>query len=581
MKKIFFILMMMVSAFAEAAITEEMPEVLYMVGNMNEWTTPIDGGTQYTLYDEDHDGYYTGEFDIPAQKDGLQFKIFIKKDDWNYMSFLSTNSDPIRLYNDETFNLSLTFEMTRNIVIDNWKGGKLKIEVFCCDSGSWEIILNGPDQPARPDWLKELYLVGEFNDWQLPTLDNLNGAYTIPLGINYYYAEKFEIPQDQASFYIVSLDPETGEATKWGHLAPFPPFKIYYNLDEDNPCMVRMTAFSQKKYDVVPFTIADFQGGEVQIVAFMTSGEEDSFQIFIYDYNAPWFDIPNPVYGIYDTGDGESDILSLPVDKEHGYFNYIWSRGSDIQMFFSSKESLQYDPSNCWGVTTDIDPNTGSGMYSLVKGGKPIRINFADTEYLKGVVLAEVDWKVGIVNITVTPDIVSTYPDDVYLSGSFNNWSYQPNDWVLKAVDNPDIEAGTGRDYKGVFEIKDNNSRFRFFVTKDGYRADLSPSYILNEDNISFASDPDAPIESVVDREAYGVWVLRDWTPGKLEINLHLRESGDYVIFRRLNDSAIHDIETDLSKPVYYNLQGIEVEEPTSGVYIKAQGSKREKVILK
>ena len=573
---------MMVSAFAEAAITEGMPEVLYMVGNMNGWITPIDGGTQYPLYDEDHDGYYTGEFDIPEQEDGLQFKIFIKNDGWNYMSFLSTNSDPITLYNDATFNLGLTFQMTHNIVIRNWKGGKLKIEVFCGDSGSWAVILNGPDQPARPDWLKELYLIGEFNNWQIPTSGSPNGAITIPLGENYYYLNRFNLPAGQASFYIVSLDPETYVPTIWGHQAPFPPFKIYQmEGDPQYTGTVSMTAYSQAKYSVCPFTIADFKGGEVQIVAFMNRGEGDAFQINIHDYNAPFFDIPNPIYGVYDTGDGESDVLSLPVDKENMYKNYIWSTGSDVQIFFSSQESLKYDPSYCWGVETDIATNQMSGIYSIVKGGKPIRFNFADMDYKRGRVMAEVDWNLGIVAVSVTPDIVSSYPDEVYLSGTFNDWAYQPNDYLLKAVDNPEIETGTGRDYKGVFEIKDNDSRFRFFVTNGVNMASLGPAYNLEEETISFASNPDAPVESMVNRDAYGVWVLSDWTPGKLEINLSLRESGDYVIFRRLNDSAIREIENDFAKPVYFNLQGIKVDNPTEGVYIKVQGAMREKVILK
>ena len=45
--------------------------------------------------------------------------------------------------------------------------------------------------------------------------------------------------------------------------------------------------------------------------------------------------------------------------------------------------------------------------------------------------------------------------------------------------------------------------------------------------------------------------------------------------------SAITDIAADENAPVkYFNLQGIRVDNPTSGLYIKRQGSKVTKVIM-
>ena len=46
--------------------------------------------------------------------------------------------------------------------------------------------------------------------------------------------------------------------------------------------------------------------------------------------------------------------------------------------------------------------------------------------------------------------------------------------------------------------------------------------------------------------------------------------------------SGILDIEADSNAPVeYFNLQGIRVDNPTPGLYIRRQGTKTEKVIVK
>ena len=48
-----------------------------------------------------------------------------------------------------------------------------------------------------------------------------------------------------------------------------------------------------------------------------------------------------------------------------------------------------------------------------------------------------------------------------------------------------------------------------------------------------------------------------------------------------LEKSGVMNIELDLNAPVeYYNLQGVRVENPTSGLYIRRQGNNVSKVVL-
>lgn len=52
--------------------------------------------------------------------------------------------------------------------------------------------------------------------------------------------------------------------------------------------------------------------------------------------------------------------------------------------------------------------------------------------------------------------------------------------------------------------------------------------------------------------------------------------------FTFTSSSGLQDIEADENAPVeYYNLQGVKVENPESGIYIRRQGSKVEKVVIR
>ena len=49
-----------------------------------------------------------------------------------------------------------------------------------------------------------------------------------------------------------------------------------------------------------------------------------------------------------------------------------------------------------------------------------------------------------------------------------------------------------------------------------------------------------------------------------------------------LEYTGVEDVNVDENAPVeYYNLQGVKVENPTTGTYIKVQGKKTTKVYLK
>lgn len=64
------------------------------------------------------------------------------------------------------------------------------------------------------------------------------------------------------------------------------------------------------------------------------------------------------------------------------------------------------------------------------------------------------------------------------------------------------------------------------------------------------------------------------------------RKDGDWGLFKNIlpigvsNVSEIDDNNTNFEIPIYFNLQGIKVEKPQNGIFIKVCGGKREKVII-
>ena len=55
-----------------------------------------------------------------------------------------------------------------------------------------------------------------------------------------------------------------------------------------------------------------------------------------------------------------------------------------------------------------------------------------------------------------------------------------------------------------------------------------------------------------------------------------------YSIFsnKKTDTTSIETIDSNLSKVEYYNMQGVKVENPTNGVYVKRKGGKATKVVF-
>ena len=78
-------------------------------------------------------------------------------------------------------------------------------------------------------------------------------------------------------------------------------------------------------------------------------------------------------------------------------------------------------------------------------------------------------------------------------------------------------------------------------------------------------------------------WGVDEQTAEKIESVIFHKadnESLGLVIYMP-EENAVEEIEVDDNTPaVYYNIQGVKVNNPTNGLYIKVQGNKATKVVL-
>ena len=153
-------------------------------------------------------------------------------------------------------------------------------------------------------------------------------------------------------------------------------------------------------------------------------------------------------------------------------------------------------------------------------------------------------------------------PAELYIVGYDNNWD-PANPTVIPMTE----EAGV---YEAILEFA--NNEFKFSENKGTWDE-------FNAKAICIANDATVALD-----QATPIWKYAD-TNCKAAV-----EAGkSYKVTINLNDNTItisestgvEGIEVEAGEAVYYNLQGVKVANPENGVFIKVQGNKASKVLVK
>lgn len=206
----------------------------------------------------------------------------------------------------------------------------------------------------------------------------------------------------------------------------------------------------------------------------------------------------------------------------------------------------------------------------------------------------------GVASALTVQDICKTYKytGEVYQDYTVipNLTTVDENGWKMSQMSGTvTIDAGEGnnvvvkglfpgaKDIKAVFDPVANTLTFDKMVNDYTYGSALYALTFGNGGDVTYDSEG-YPVVSAINAvvgkfDANGVLTVEDW----MLIDDYYMQPFlyyGYTVCTPDEASVVADIEVENAPTLYYNLQGVRVDNPTKGVYILRQGSKATKVVL-
>lgn len=561
------------------------PDAYYLVGSINNWTTPNMGGTDYPLLDEDGDGVYTGTYDLVS---GNEFKVFTEVCGWENASafygcqegqsevpVFSNRTNRVTLYNND--------KGLDNITPFGSGSGPVTISCKLNENGDMEMEITAPGWAEAPTPPEAIYLVGDFNGWQLPNTNSDNGAYKFTAedasSPQKFLVKHYFVPEgENLNFGLIYR--ASGASQFYAITAPYTvPFTI---LNESDGSLKRYDYTYTPSYGVFhrkgqKFQIMDFQGGYLTFEI-----NTDLSKCTYYSESAPALTTPERFYAVININDEIMrqsllwDGVTNPSEQLEEIVNLSNVKGKEITLFFTSENSIAPAADKIWGFANDATITRDPSEISLIKGGEPLHVDFDSETKLK------IRLNIYSNVVTTETEVLITDLPYIYLTG------YQIN-WPSPSMANADELIKLYNNGNGIFEeeiecpyVDDGTlMNFRFYTGLEGWTS----TYSLGADYIDFYNlgidMENTPCTYPIYEQGLSSWCLENWQGGKVKMSVDLNTMQLTIS----NPAAgIDEVETDSadgSEPIYYNIQGIRIDKPEKGVVIKHQNGKATKMIVR
>lgn len=569
-------------------------EAFYLVGSMTDWQLPtteaLAADWQYKLTDPDGDGIYTGSFDL--QDAYVDFKVFSEPGDWgNNDIYFGCEDGDIDVYNTPT-SVILGSGLNGNVDLSNWKGGTIDMSIeWVYEGDAWCPLLkmSGVGQPDAPA-PSEFYMIGEFNGWQLPTADSDKGARKLSASIIGSGNRAKDNIECGAGDIEMALCRYVRSENKCYVFVPDSyydcPFTLYAIGDVRNPYkLAGIWRMAENPRDAA-ININDWKGGTYQVSVSAGSSPASNWAEF-RPVDTPSVSIPKPLYLLI-RNCGELELR--PFDSNISISDMVRSDipGCVIYITLTSENSTTPDPANCWGISTSLEDagfnkDNTSGRVPLVKGGRPLEISFPHG----GEISASFDMLLSTVGVNLTYFTSPSDAEKMYVCGNVVSGDVA-NDFMSPTAANqevydqyfsmtkvePGVFEGTywvRKDRESTDPFPDNLPQFRFFYELLGWTNTAS----LGSAEWDFYCEPvnlsNGPVELDIYNHGLGNWGPcqgDEWTPGfvKMTVNVNTMK----LRLEAIGDGGVDGIPDDMGAQTeaWYNLQGLKVDKPESGVYI-------------
>lgn len=582
------------------ASATEMPQ-WYLVGSMNGWITPDDGGTDFPLKDEDGDVVYTGTYNLEP---GSEFKVFTKICGWSgdddgpneNVYGLADLAKTIFSNRENLFCLKTGYDAASMQLIGDGSG---PVTISCSlrdgSPGLMDMTVTAPEWSKAPETPDKIYVIGDFNDWKFPTAADLNGALE-------FNAEDWLDPGN----FLVSYNSKGGDEANvalvypcnrnYGSFKVIPPLytvpATIMNKPDGRLAYYKMESYTEQivtarrgiEKDELKFRFRDCHDGEI-VFSIDTANRDYEY----YCRNASAIETNPALYAVVAV-DGKGPVVhELLGDgmmasflKQGPQDISFETEGKTISYFFTSEKSAAPSDDNIWGdggYDTSYD-DTGHAYYCLSKGGEPITRRFEGRSRVR----LSVNFYSNVV--TEYSELTEEALQCIYLVGYQNDWQspvyanesdliklVRVADGVFEAdVECPYVEGAEGGDFSSMM--------FRFYSRLDGW----SNTYSFGSDLPDFYSvDVDmskSPVKSPIVRRGLGNWGLANWKGGKVRMRVDLM---NYELTLTDLHSAVDCVDADMHgrQVEYYSLQGVKMGNPGSGVVIRRSNGKAEKVAVR
>ncbi len=210
-----------------------------------------------------------------------------------------------------------------------------------------------------------LYLVGSFNDWQLPDANGDNGAIRFESEDGERYVCTVDLPAGDADMKIYWGEASDAACKYIGTDASR--FELLQVLAANDPFYTEANpiygssrpyampfAYAEALDDVRPFGLYNWQGGEVTVV--VANAAANSRYCYLESTVAPMFKRPNAEEGIYaivNVGTPSPIIKYIPIGFENAYQSSYKFEGRNVSVILSSEKSASPAAESVWGLLED------------------------------------------------------------------------------------------------------------------------------------------------------------------------------------------------------------------------------------
>lgn len=453
-----------------------------------------------------------------------------------------------------------------------------------------------------------VYVIGDFNDWAVPTKEVENGALRLSPDPNFWQVTEghveIDLPAGSHEFTLVYLNDETGKINSFAS-AITPNFVLttvegYDERADEWVCLqdhwhaeqpdwwtypiMKSFTYCKKFDDIKLFKINDWGGGKI-VVATAWNG-----YVTITSPDAPDYEPVTDkgvVYALAKVDDFDPVLIEMRYSVRDGYQTSVDLFGHKMSVIFTTEKSLNPEKSNCWGPSTQRlmhynevkDEEYHRFRCDFVRGGQPFEVEFDET----GCVNIVGSWTDNDGMVNVYEETLGDYVAELTVDG--RTWS-EPAEINHETGFFEPVEV-TGGDVGIMFKANT-------FKTGWSHEGDVKCFGKPRCDHSRLYTDEKMP-EYDADKVSTGgmlPYEARFETTGSMTMTAspyygigYIACDGEVRRIASIEDVPYIEVEPEaieaVDENIYYDLNGKVVVNPQHGIYLFRRGEEWKKTIIK